>query len=102
MKVCVEALEGLRFKLRMFGVPLKKGEPCHVFCDNESVVKNTNNVESTLNKKYSQIAYHFVCWCVAAGIVSVTWINGKENLADALTKRLSHTVRDKLFGNWAY
>ena len=38
MKVCIEALEGLRFKLRMFGVPLPKGEPCHVFCDNESVV----------------------------------------------------------------
>ena len=75
LKVCVEALEGLRFKLRMFGVPLPRGEPSHCFCDNESVVKNTTNVESTLNKKHSQIAYHFVRWCVAAGVVTLSWID---------------------------
>ena len=30
-----------------------------ILCDNESVVKNTSNVESSLNKKYSAIAYNF-------------------------------------------
>jgi hypothetical protein len=37
--VCLEAIEHLQFKLRCFGVPLPNGEPTHVFCDNESVVK---------------------------------------------------------------
>ena len=83
-------------------MPLPQGEPCHCFCDNDSVVKNTTNVESTLNKKHSQIAYHFVRWCVAAGIVTISWIDGKVNLADAMTKRLSQSVRESLFGNWTY
>eukprot|EP00978_Attheya_sp_CCMP212_P039751 scaffold209883_cov59-Attheya_sp.AAC.1 len=29
MKACIEAIEALRFKLRMFGVPLPRGEPTH-------------------------------------------------------------------------
>ncbi|KAI2503237.1 Reverse transcriptase (RNA-dependent DNA polymerase) [Fragilaria crotonensis] len=68
MKACLEAIEHLRFKLRCFGVPMPKGEPTHVFCDNESVVKNTSNVESTLNKKHSSVAYHFCRWSAAAGL----------------------------------
>ena len=102
MKVCIAALEGLRFKLRMFGVPLPKGEPCHVLCNNKSVVKNTTNVESTLNKKHSQIAYHFSWWCVAAGIVTISRIDGKLNLKDVLTKRLPQVTQDLLFSSWAY
>jgi hypothetical protein len=50
LKECLEAIEHMRFKLRCFGVPMPQGEPTHAFCDNESVVKNTTNVESTLNK----------------------------------------------------
>ena len=57
-KACLEAIEHLQFKLRCFGIPTPKGEPSYVFCDNESVVKNTTNVESTLNKKHSSVAYH--------------------------------------------
>ncbi|MEM7003142.1 MAG: Ty1/Copia family ribonuclease HI, partial [Pseudomonadota bacterium] len=48
MRACVEAIQHLQFKLRMFGVPLPLGEPTHVFCDNESVVKNCTRVESVL------------------------------------------------------
>jgi hypothetical protein len=33
LKVCLEAIEHLRFKLRCFGVPLPKGETAYVFCD---------------------------------------------------------------------
>lgn len=102
LKVCTEAIEHLRFKLRMFGVPLPKGEPCHVFCDNESVVKNTTKVESTLNKKHNSIAYHYVRWAVAAGMITISWIQTGENLADVFTKRLGETVRNYLFGNWTY
>jgi hypothetical protein len=58
LKVCQEAIEHMRFKLRCFGIPCPQSEPTYVYCDNESVVKNTTNVESTLNKKHSSIAYH--------------------------------------------
>eukprot|EP00978_Attheya_sp_CCMP212_P007593 scaffold17549_cov35-Attheya_sp.AAC.4 len=103
MKACIEAIKALRFKLRMFGVPLPRGEPTHVFCDNESVVRNSTSIESTLNKKHSSITYHYTRrWNSAAPVVSVAWINTHDNLADAFTKRLSAMVHDYLFGNWTY
>ena len=102
MKTCVEAIQQLRFKLRMFGIPIINDEPCYVLCDNESVVNNSSKVESTLNKKHSSVAYHYVRWAVAAKIISVAWIPGNENLADAMTKHLSEGTRQYLFGNWTY
>ena len=63
-----------------------------MFCDNEGLVKNATLVESSLNKKHSAIAYHFVRWNVAAGAI----------IADAFTKVLPETKRDDLFGDWTY
>jgi hypothetical protein len=102
LKVCLEAVEHLRFKLRRFGIPMPKGEPTFVYCDNESVVKNTTNVESTLNKKHSSIAYHHCRWSVAAGVITLAHISTHENLADCFTKRLPVHTRNYLFGNWTY
>jgi hypothetical protein len=73
-----------------------------VFCDNKSAVNNSSKVESMLDKKHSSVAYHYIRNIVAAGIISVAWIDGKESLADPLTKRLSEIVRSYLFGNWMY
>ena len=38
LKNAVELVEALRYKLRMFGVPIEG--PTNVFCDNELVYKN--------------------------------------------------------------
>ena len=84
----------------MFGVPLVG--PAEVFCDNNSLVLNTTNVESKLNKKHNSLAYHEIRWAVTECILRVAWIDGGENLADALTKILSREVKEYLFGNWTY
>jgi hypothetical protein len=108
LRACIEAITLLRYKLRMFGIPLggndskNEEDPAHVFCDNETVVKNSSLVESTLNKKHCSIAYHYVRWNVAAGAVSLAWIPSAQNLSDAFTKLLSATVRDNLFAQWTY
>ena len=103
LKQCIEDVEHLRFKLRMFGIPIHDdGEPTHILCDNNSVVTNTSNVESSLNKKHSSIAYHFSRWNVAAGVCQIAWVPTGENIADAMTKRLSKDTRDYLFGQWTY
>lgn len=103
MKQCLEDVEHLRFKLRMFGIPFQEDwSSTHVLADNDSMVKNSTKVESTLNKKHSSIAYHFTRWCIAARIAVVAWCQSGENLADAFTKRLSQTMRNHLFGNWTY
>ena len=70
MKVCFEAIIHLRYKLRMFGVPIPPDHATHVFCDNESVVNNATRVESVLNKKHNSFAYHFCRWAVAANIAT--------------------------------
>ena len=38
MRIGVELVEALRYKLQMFGVPIK--DPTNVFCDNEAATKN--------------------------------------------------------------
>lgn len=101
LKSCIESITHLRYKLRMFGVPLSD-EPARILCDNESVVKNSSHVESTLNKKHNSIAYHYTRWNVAARAIEVAWINGMDNLADAFTKRLTQLRRMNLFGAWTY
>jgi len=102
MKTCIEACQHLRFKLRMFGVPMDENYATHILCDNESVVKNSTKLESVLNKKHNSIAYQHIRWNVAAVVAKVAWINSKKNLADPFDKRLAAMVRDYLFGNWTY
>ena len=93
MEQCIEDVEHLRFKLRMFGIPISEEQPATVIlCENESVLKNTSNFESSLNKKHSAIVYHFSRWNVAAGVCTNAWIPTGENIADAMTKRLAKAV----------
>jgi hypothetical protein len=51
MKIAVDMIESLRYKLRMFGVPIHG--PVNVFCNNESVVTNSTTPTSILNKKHN-------------------------------------------------
>ena len=100
MNSCVNAIESLRCKLRMFAVLING--PAHVFCDNEGVVNNSSKVESTLNKKHNSVAYHYVRNAVASSVITVAWVSSHDNLADAFTKRLAEVTRNQLFGNWMY
>ena len=100
LKACMEGITSLRYKLQMFGVPIDG--PADVLCDNQSVVNNSSKFGSALNKKHNAIAYHAVRWAVAAGVLRVGKVDTKENLADALTKRLAAKVREFLFGSWTY
>ena len=49
----VETLRGLRYKLRMMGVPIDG--PTYVYGDNMSVIFNTSQPESTLKKKSNSV-----------------------------------------------
>ena len=86
MRIATELVEGLRYKLRMFGVPLEGAT--NVFCDNQSVVTNTTLPSSTLKKKHNAIAYHRVREAVAAGTIRVAKVSSEKNVADMLTKSL--------------
>lgn len=100
MKIAVELVEALRYKLRMFGIPIDG--PTNVFCDNEAVTKNVIHPESTLKKKHNAIAYHRSREAVAAGTIRVTKEDGKTNLADVLTKPLPQVTRELLCDKFMY
>ena len=95
MRQAIEMIEGLRYKLRMMGVPVE--EPTKVYCDNESVVKSTTRPESTLKKKHQAINYHRAREAQAAGHLIVAWIDGRYNLSDGLTKVTVGKRRHYLF-----
>jgi hypothetical protein len=94
LRIATELVESLRYKLRMFGVPIQG--PARVFCDNESVVKSSIIPESRLKKKHCSIAYHRVREAISAGVLLVYYERSETNLADLLTKVLTANKREPL------
>lgn len=62
--------------------------PTSMFCDNDSVVKNTTRPESQLRKKSNAIAYHKSRESQAAGTLRLAKEDGDTNVSDLLTKLL--------------
>ena len=94
MKQCCEYIRGLRYKLRMMGIPCEL--PAFIQGDNQSVLANTSIPESTLKKKSQNICYHFVREGAARDEWRASYVNTQENLADLLTKILGRTKRETL------
>jgi hypothetical protein len=108
MKQCCEYLRGLRYRLRMMGIPCEG--PAYVYGDNQSVLANTTIPDSTLKKKSQSIAYHFVREGAARDEWRTAYVNTHENEADLLTKLLPSGDKRKgfvrrvlhhIFGLWA-
>ena len=86
MKTCCEYLRGLRYKLRMMGIPVEA--PAYVFGDNQSVLSNSTKPHLVLKKKSSSIAYHFVREGVAKNEWRTAYLNTHLNPSDMCTKSL--------------
>ena len=86
MKQAVEYVRGLRYKLRMMGIPCD--EPAYVYGDNMSVLNNTTVPASTLKKKMNSLSYHFVREGCARDEWRTAYVNTHFNCADLLTKCL--------------
>jgi hypothetical protein len=65
MRVAIEMIEGLRYKLLMMGVPIPDSRP-----------------ESTLKKKHAAINFHRVREPITAGTIKVAKEDTRSNLAD--------------------
>jgi hypothetical protein len=86
MKSCCEYIRGLRYKLRMMGIPVTM--PTYIFGDNKSVLVNSSLPHSTLKKKSCSVAYHFVREGTANDEWRVAYLNTHHNPSDMLTKSL--------------
>ena len=96
LRIAIEMIKGLRYKLRMMGVPIEGA--CKMFCDNDSVVKNISRPESPLRKKSNSICYHKARESIAGGWVRLTKELGDTNVSDILTKLMAGPRLRKLTG----
>ena len=92
MKQCREYLRGLRYKLRMMGIPCDG--PVYISGNNQSVLANTTNPNLMLKKKSQSICYHFVREGATRDEWRTSYVNTHENEADLLTKVLRLEKRE--------
>ena len=95
MKQCCEYLRGLRYKLRMMGIPCEG--PVYIYGDNQSVLANTTSPDSTLKKKSQSIAYHFVREGAARDEWRTAHVSAHDNESDLLTKALPNGGKRRRF-----
>ena len=77
----------------MMGVPVTN--PAFVYGDNQSVLWNTTDPDSTLKKKSSSVAYHFVREGVAKDEWRTGYVKTSENPLDVMTKVITSRVDRK-------
>ncbi|CAJ1957768.1 unnamed protein product, partial [Cylindrotheca closterium] len=95
MKLCCEYLCGLRYKLRMTGIPVLG--PSFIYGDNKLMLANTSIPDSQLKKKSQSIAYHFIREGAAKDKWQTLYVNTHENDADLLTKQLPYGQKRQKF-----
>ena len=78
MKKGIYALRGLRYKVRMVGIPVSG--PLYIYGGNMSAVINTTRPELLIRKKRNSICYHTVYELVAMGKSLVWHIPSKKML----------------------
>ena len=100
MKNAVELIAALRYKLRMFGVPIEG--PTNMFCNNETVFKNASILESQLKKKHHSISYHMSREAVAGGSCRIAKEGTETNLSDLFTKVLPKPRQELLLNKFTY
>ena len=100
MKHGMETLRGLRYKLRMMGIPISG--PSYIYGDNMSVIHNTQRPESTLKKKSNSICYHAIRESVAMGECLTAHVRSEDNPADPFTKIMFGTKRKHLVSMTLY
>ena len=91
MKTATEYIIGLRYKLRMMGIPVQG--PCYVYGDNQAVLANSRAPDSMLKKKSNSIAYHFVREGCSRDVWRCAYIKTDDNPADICTKPLPYSEK---------
>ena len=86
MKNGMETLWGIRYKLRMIGVPLSG--PSFIYGDNMSIIHNTKIPESMLRRKSNAICYHAVRESVEMGEILTAHVLTHHSPVNICTKVL--------------
>ena len=65
MKIFMETLQGIRYNLRIMGVPISS--PSYIYGDNMLIIHNTQRPDSTLKKNSNSIFYQNLLGSVSMG-----------------------------------
>ena len=87
MENSVDLIAALRYKLRMFRVPIDGST--NIFCDNDAVYKNASTPKSHIRNKHHSISYHMSKKAVASDACRMSKEDTETNLSDLFTKLLS-------------
>jgi ribonuclease HI len=82
----------LRQLLPEFGINCT---PMQIMCDSKGALGSLNNPQITQRTKHIDVMHHFVRERAARGEINFTWISGKNNVADVLTKPLAKEAHEK-------
>jgi hypothetical protein len=83
-RTCVNQIMHLWTTLRYLGVPIR--DVSYMFRDNESVINSSTQPHSKLHKRHNALSFHHVHKAIASGYVMLTYLPGKFNHADILSK----------------
>jgi hypothetical protein len=83
-RTCVDQIVDLQTTLRYLGIPIR--DMSYMFGDNESVINSSTQPHSKLHKRHNALSFHRVCEVIASGYVVLTYLPGKFNPADILSK----------------
>ena len=93
-RIATDKIVEMHYMLRMLGVPMLG--PSYMFGDNLAVINSSIIPDDTLKKHHNALCYHCVWEAIAGKILKFVHIDGKENLADILTKFVNSTQWRKL------
>ena len=94
MRQCCDYIRGLRYKLRMMGIPVNN--PAIIYGDNQSVLWNTSVPDSTLKKKSAAVAYNYCREGVSRNEWVTKFVCSKNNPSDIMTKSVTQHRKDKI------
>lgn len=84
----------LRLLLSELGI--HQDNPTTIWCDNESAILLAKNPESHKRSKHIDVRYHHIREQIKKGVVNISYVNTKNQLADILTKGLDMQSQEKL------
>ena len=103
-RIAMELLISLRYKLRLYGVPVDG--PINFFSDNHFMTKNVTLTQSVMNNSHNAIFYHRVHGAQSIEIIRVGWIQGEYNQSYlvnniTLSTKRSHVLVNTTMWNYA-
>ena len=90
--------EAIWIRSLLDGIGFKQIEPTTINCDNNSAINLSEDPSLHPHVKHIDIKYHFIRERVQLNEINVSYINTKDNIADAFTKALAAPTFERLRG----